>query len=221
LPDGAVIAPPQRFLRTAPGNVWRQDLSDELVDDVRKFTFLMDEAIHKQPRRLMSQPACSARIKPDLCENGALIFEADSPNRCNSSPSICVYDYEAEVRKKTGLTARGKMNEFNETTILQEGLVRITNRRTLIGTQTYPMSKIKSVTVTRRGKDTRPIWLILAGSLFLLWSIIDQTGYYSEFFNWGIVLGVIGLVLTVGKTSYVIQIRRLQGSRYSGSTDLS
>lgn len=121
------------------------------------------------------------------------------------------------------MNARGKMNDLYETTILQEGLVRITNRRTLIGTQTYSMSDIKSVTVTRRGKDIRPIWLILAGSLFLLWSLIDQTGYYSEFFNWGIVLLVVGLVLVVmAKPSYVIQVRSASGVRdILGSTDPS
>jgi hypothetical protein len=115
------------------------------------------------------------------------------------------------------------MNDPYETTILQEGLVRITNRRTLIGTQTYLMSDIKSVTVTRRGKDIRPIWLILAGSLFLLWSVIDQTGYYREFFNWGIVLLVVGLVLVVmAKPSYVIQVRSTSGVRdILGSTDPS
>ena len=115
------------------------------------------------------------------------------------------------------------MNDQHETTILQEGLVRITDRRTLIGTQTYSMSDIKSVTVTRRGKDIRPIWLILAGSLFLLWSVIDQTGYYSEFFNWGIVLLFVGLVLTVlAKPSFVIQVRSTAGvNDILGSTDPS
>ena len=119
------------------------------------------------------------------------------------------------------MNARGKMNEMHETTILQEGLVRITNRRTLIGTQTYPMSEVKSVTVTRRGKNLRPIWLVLVGSLLLLWSIIDETGYYREFFNWGIVLNVLGLVLlAIAKPSYVIQVRSATGvSNILGSTD--
>jgi hypothetical protein len=114
------------------------------------------------------------------------------------------------------------MNDLHETTILQEGLVRITNRRTLIGTQTYLMSDLKSVTMTRRRKDLRSIWLILVGGLFLLWSIIDQTGYYGELFNWGIVLLVLGLVLTVvARPSYVVQVRTTSGVRdILGSTDL-
>ncbi|HEY9526861.1 MAG TPA: DUF6232 family protein [Anaerolineales bacterium] len=112
---------------------------------------------------------------------------------------------------------------MNEMTILQEGLVRITNRRTLIGTQTYSMSDIKSVTIARRAKNTRPIWLLLLGVLLLLWSIIDQTGYYQEFFNWGIALSVLGLTLVVlAKPSYVIRIRSNAGLRdILGSTDRS
>ena len=115
------------------------------------------------------------------------------------------------------------MNKMYETTILQEGLVRITNRRTLIGTQTYPMSEIKSVRVTKRGKNTRPIWLVPIGFLLLLWSIVDQTGYYRELFNWGIVLSLLGLVLVaVAKPSYVIQVRSTAGIRdILGSTDLT
>ena len=112
---------------------------------------------------------------------------------------------------------------MNEMTILQEGLVRITNRRTLIGTQTYSMPDIKSVTIARRAKSTRPIWLLLPGVLLLLWSIIDQTGYYREFFNWGIVLSILSLtLLVVAKPSYVIRIRSNAGFRdILGSTDHS
>ncbi len=108
-------------------------------------------------------------------------------------------------------------------TILQEGLVRITNRRTLIGTHSYSMSDIKSVTIARRAKNTRPIWLLLPGVLLLLWSIIDQTGYYREFFNWGVVLSILSLTLLVmAKPSYVIRIRSNAGFHdILGSTDLS
>ena len=112
---------------------------------------------------------------------------------------------------------------MNEMTILQEGLVRITNRRTLIGTQSYSMSDINSVTIARRAKNTRPIWLLLPGVLLLLWSIIDQTGYYREFFNWGIVLSILSLTLLVmAKPSYVIRIGSSTGFRdILGSTDRS
>lgn len=115
------------------------------------------------------------------------------------------------------------MNELYETTILQEGLVRITNQRTLIGTQMYPLSDIKSVNVTRRGRSTRPLWVLLLGGVLLLWSLIDQTGFYHDLFGLGFVVTIAALVLAwLEKPSYVIQIRSGSGIRdILGSTDLS
>ena len=114
------------------------------------------------------------------------------------------------------------MSDLNETTFLQEGIVRITDRRTLIGTQTYPVSEIAAVSIARRARSKRPFWVLSVGILLFVWSIIDQTGYYREFFNWGIVLVVIGLALALTeKTAYVIQIRSASGvSDVLGSTDL-
>jgi hypothetical protein len=74
-----------------------------------------------------------------------------------------------------------KVLGFIETTILQEDLVRITNRRMLVGTMTYWMYDIRSVSVTRQERTNRPVWLVIIGLFFLLWSVIDQTGYYVEF----------------------------------------
>jgi hypothetical protein len=115
------------------------------------------------------------------------------------------------------------MKELTETTVLQEGLVKITDHRTLIGTLTYSMNDINSVTVIRRRRSTRPIWLVLVGSLLILWSIVDQTGYYIEFFNWGIVLVIIGLAIAfLEKPAYVLQIRSASEVRdILGSTDRS
>jgi hypothetical protein len=64
--------------------------------------------------------------------------------------------------------------------------------------------------------------VLLVGSLLILWSVIDQTGYYRELFNWGIVLVIIGLALAlIQKPSYVIRIKSASGVRdILGSTDL-
>jgi hypothetical protein len=107
-----------------------------------------------------------------------------------------------------------KMLGFIETTILQEGLVRITNRRTLVGTMTYWMSDIRSVSVTRQERSNRPVWLIIIGLFFLLWSVIDQTGYYIEFFNIGTVLVIVGLALILlAKPTFALQIKGPYGER--------
>jgi carboxyl-terminal processing protease len=63
--DGALIVLTTAVLAARTGQTYGDRIyPDELVDDVRKFTFLMDEAT-PQPAIawLMSQPACSAETK--------------------------------------------------------------------------------------------------------------------------------------------------------------
>jgi hypothetical protein len=105
-----------------------------------------------------------------------------------------------------------KMLGFIETTILQEGLVRITNRRMLVGTMTYWMSDIRSVTVTRQERSNQPLWLVIVGLFFLLWSGLDQTGYYGGFFNIGTLLVIAGLALILfAKPTFALQIKGASG----------
>ena len=113
------------------------------------------------------------------------------------------------------------MYDTSEKTFLQEGMVRITDRRTLIGTDTYPVAEITSVSVARRARTKRYLWFLFLGFLLILWGEYDQTGYYRVFYNWGMILSIVGLALTVlAKPSYVIQIRN-GSSVHSilGSTD--
>jgi hypothetical protein len=78
----------------------------------------------------------------------------------------------------------------------------------LVGTMTYWMSDIRSVTVTRQERSNRPVWLIIIGLFFLLWSVMDQTGYYTEFFNIGTVLVIVGLALILmAKPTFAVQIK--------------
>jgi hypothetical protein len=87
---------------------------------------------------------------------------------------------------------------------------------TIDRTDTFSMSDITSVNVTKRAKSKRSFWLVL-------WSVTDQTGYFSEFFNIGMVFIVIGLALTLtAKPAYVVQIRSASGeSNILSSTDRS
>jgi hypothetical protein len=115
------------------------------------------------------------------------------------------------------------MSNVSETTILQEGLVKITNLRMVIGTITYSMSDIKTVNLTKQAKSRRPFLLALGGILFVLWSILDQTGYYSEFFNIGMLLIIVGIALfIVAKPTYAVQIGSVAGkTSILSSTDIS
>jgi uncharacterized protein DUF6232 len=106
----------------------------------------------------------------------------------------------------------GKMAELKETTILQEGPVKITSRRTIVGTITYQMAQIKSVHVTRRGKNMKPLLGILPGLFFITWSLLDQTSQFMEFFNIGIAFIVVSLTLVwLAKPTYAVEIGNSSG----------
>lgn len=115
------------------------------------------------------------------------------------------------------------MADSKETTILQDGFVKITNRRTLIGTVSYSMSDIRSVNLTKRPKNYKPLWLVIPGLLLISWSVIDQTGQFFEFFNIGIVLIIVGIALVLtAKPTYAVHIERASGDQsILRSTDLT
>ena len=105
------------------------------------------------------------------------------------------------------------MAALDETTILQEGPVKITNRRTIIGTITYQMSQINSVHVTRRRRNVRPLLGIIPGIFFITWSLLDQTAQFMEFFNIGIAFIVLSLILVwIAKPTYAVQIGNSSGN---------
>ena len=106
----------------------------------------------------------------------------------------------------------GKMAELKETTILQEGPVKITSRRTLIGTITYPMAHINSVHLTRQGRNLKPLLGIIPGLFFIVWSLLDQTGQFIEFFNIGMAFLVVSIILVwMSKPTYAVQIGNTSG----------
>ena len=99
------------------------------------------------------------------------------------------------------------MADLNETTLLQEGPVKVTNRRTIIGTITYAMSDIKAVHITSRAKNKKPLLWTIPGILLLAWSLIDETGQFMEFFNIGIFLIAVSIVLVlIAKPTYAVHI---------------
>jgi hypothetical protein len=115
------------------------------------------------------------------------------------------------------------MDDVHETTILQEGPVKVTNLRTVIRTINYPISQIKSVNATSRARNMKPLLLTIPGILFIAWSIIEQTAQFMEFFNFGIVLIVVSIALVlVAKPTYAVQIGSSSGnSSILRSTDQS
>lgn len=105
------------------------------------------------------------------------------------------------------------MNEVRETTILQEGLVKVTNLRTIIGTRTYSISDIKSANITKQARSYRPLWSVMVGILLILWATFDETRQFVELFGIGISLVVVGMALFVAKPTYAVQIGVPAGER--------
>ena len=106
------------------------------------------------------------------------------------------------------------MAEINEKTFLQEGPVKVTDRKTIIGTVTYPMAGITSANVTRQARSRKSLRLVAAGIPFLLWSLIDQTSQFMEFFNIGLFLIVLGTILLImAKPTYAVQIGSSEGDQ--------
>lgn len=98
------------------------------------------------------------------------------------------------------------MKDLKETTILQEGNVKITDQRLLIGTETYGIANIRSVQLTRQGRNKKPLLWVAVGILLALWGSVPD-GPSIEFFNIGIVMIIVSiLVFLLVKPPYTIQI---------------
>jgi len=95
---------------------------------------------------------------------------------------------------------------MNEITILQEGNVKVTDRRLLIGTETYGISNIRSVQLVRQARNKKPLLWIAVGILLALWGTVPE-GPSVEFFNIGIVMVIVAvLIFLLLKPPYTIQI---------------
>ena len=115
------------------------------------------------------------------------------------------------------------MIELRETTILQEGPVKITNLRMLIGTETYKLSNITSAKFATQRKSKRPFLFVILGVLLMLWSVFEETGYFSAFYNIGMTLIIASVVFfLLSKPVYTVQIEGASGERnILNFTDLS
>jgi len=115
------------------------------------------------------------------------------------------------------------MIELRETTILQEGPVKITNLRMLIGTETYKLSNITSAKFATQRKSKRPFLFLIVGVLLVLWSVFEETGSFSEFYNIGMTLIIASVVFfLLSKPVYTVQIEGASGERnILNFTDLS
>jgi hypothetical protein len=97
------------------------------------------------------------------------------------------------------------MNDVGEITILDEGEVRITNRKAIIGTRTYAISDIISVRIKRDASLLGCLIVGLIGGGLLL-------GLFSYQALAFIFFGAALVVALLAQPSYILQVRSVAGS---------
>jgi Family of unknown function (DUF6232) len=97
------------------------------------------------------------------------------------------------------------MNDAGEITILEEGNVKITNRKAIVGMKSYPISDIVSVGITRDATmlGCLIVALISGGLLLVLFS------YRAAAF---LFFGAAVVVALLAQPNYIVQIRSMTGS---------
>jgi len=106
------------------------------------------------------------------------------------------------------------MTHVSEINILKEKNVKITNLRAIIGTKTYAISDITSVSMdVNEPKLFLPVFfIVIAGVCSVLIAVSDMREY-SEFLTTSLYLGIAGLVFFIlsQKTKYSIRIKSASG----------
>ena len=98
------------------------------------------------------------------------------------------------------------MNDINETIIFDEGGVRITNLRAMIGTNTYPLSKITFVSRQKREPGSAPYWWSLLGALLILIGFLDMNRFREILFLGLIIFFAGTYTIRRARTMYVVRI---------------
>lgn len=106
------------------------------------------------------------------------------------------------------------MTHVSEINILKEKDVKITNERAIIGTKTYSISEVTSVSMdVNEPKLFLPIFfIVIAGVCSVLIAISDMREY-SEFLTTSLYLGIAGLLFFIfsQKTKYSVRIKSASG----------
>jgi hypothetical protein len=121
---------------------------------------------------------------------------------------------------KTMRIKEDNMADMNETTILEDGDVKITNLRAIMGTKTYAMANVTSVNLIKKEPSNAPIWWAIVGGLLFLWGLTD----FDVFGNCllvGLILAGLGVYFAKNsKPTYMAKIGSASGeTKLVGSSD--
>ena len=103
------------------------------------------------------------------------------------------------------------MNEVSETTILEEGNVKITNLRAIIGTKTYAMSNVTSVNLSKKADSNAPLFLMLGGILLGMIGLTNMRDYMGCLILAVLLVGGGILASRTSKSTYMVQIGSASG----------
>jgi len=106
------------------------------------------------------------------------------------------------------------MTHVSEINILKEKNVKITNERAIIGTKTYAISEITSVSIdVNEPKLFLPLFFIVIAGICSVLIAVSDMREYSEFLTTSLYLGIAGLLFFIlsQKTKYSIRIKSASG----------
>jgi len=105
------------------------------------------------------------------------------------------------------------MNESIETVILEEGEIRITNRRVIIGTKSYPLADVNSVRIAKVGSTAGCVTAVLMGVGVMLGVLSFASQSNSSEYGVAALLIIASalVVMLTAKPNYTIQIRSKSG----------
>lgn len=106
------------------------------------------------------------------------------------------------------------MTHVSEINILKEKNVKITNERAIIGTKTYAISDITSVSIdVNEPKLFLPVFFIVIVGICSVLIAVSDMREYSEFLTTSLYLGIAGLLFFIlsQKTKYSVRIRNTSG----------
>ena len=106
------------------------------------------------------------------------------------------------------------MKELPEITILKEGNIKITNKRAIMGTKTFALSKLASVHVhEEEPKLFLPVFYTLITAICSALVAVSNMDDYSHLLTNGLYIAIIGFLLFLfsRKTKYSVRVRSAAG----------
>ncbi|MBK9007154.1 MAG: hypothetical protein IPM31_09195 [Anaerolineae bacterium] len=102
------------------------------------------------------------------------------------------------------------MTETGEITIFEDDKVKITNLRAIIGTKTYAISNVTSVSKSQKAASNIPFLLVIVGAFFIFLGIVGIREFWG-FLIIGLIIAILGIRAVNTKPAYIVKIGSASG----------